>query len=52
MAKIEKNFPDKFAEIKIIWKSPLIPSDPIVWHSNFSTHRLHRFHPEFVQRLG
>lgn len=36
MAKIKKNFPDKFNEIKIIWKSPLIPSDPIVWRKNLS----------------
>jgi phosphonate transport system substrate-binding protein len=36
MAKIEKNFPDKFKELKVIWKSPLIPSDPIVWRKNLS----------------
>ena len=34
MAKIQKNFPDKFKELKVIWKSPLIPSDPIVWRKN------------------
>jgi phosphonate transport system substrate-binding protein len=31
MALIEKNNPAAFAKMKIIWKSPLIPSDPIVW---------------------
>ncbi len=36
MAKIQKNFPDKYAELKVIWKSPLIPSDPIVWRKNLS----------------
>jgi phosphonate transport system substrate-binding protein len=36
MAKIQKNFPDKFKEIKVIWKSPLIPSDPIVWRKNLN----------------
>lgn len=36
MAKIEKNFPDKFKELKVIWKSPLIPSDPIVWRKDLS----------------
>jgi phosphonate transport system substrate-binding protein len=36
MARLEKNFPDKFKEVKIIWKSPLIPSDPIVWRKNLS----------------
>ncbi len=36
MAKIEKNFPAKFKELKVIWKSPLIPSDPIVWRKDLS----------------
>ncbi|MCK5930852.1 MAG: phosphonate ABC transporter substrate-binding protein [Fulvimarina manganoxydans] len=27
---IEKNNPDAFKKIKVIWKSPLIPSDPLV----------------------
>ena len=31
LALIEKNNPAAFAKIKVIWKSPLIPSDPIVW---------------------
>jgi phosphonate transport system substrate-binding protein len=31
LALIEKNNPEAFAKIKVIWKSPLIPSDPIVW---------------------
>ena len=30
MDLIEKNNPDAFKNIKVIWKSPLIPSDPIV----------------------
>ena len=30
MALIERNNPDAFKKIKIIWKSPLIPSDPLV----------------------
>lgn len=34
LRRIEENFPDKFANIKVIWKSPLIPSDPIVWRKN------------------
>jgi phosphonate transport system substrate-binding protein len=34
MAKIEANAPDAFAKIKVIWKSPLIPSDPIVWNKD------------------
>jgi phosphonate transport system substrate-binding protein len=34
MARIQENFPDRFNDIKVIWKSPLIPSDPIVWRKN------------------
>jgi phosphonate transport system substrate-binding protein len=36
MTRLEKTFPDKFKELKVIWKSPLIPSDPIVWRKNLS----------------
>jgi phosphonate transport system substrate-binding protein len=34
LALIEKNQPAAFAKIKVIWKSPLIPSDPIVWRKD------------------
>lgn len=34
LAKIEMNNPDAFKKIKIIWKSPLIASDPIVWRKD------------------
>ncbi len=34
LRRIEEKFPEKHAQIKIIWKSPLIPSDPIVWRKN------------------
>ena len=36
MTLIEKNNPEAFAKIKIIWKSPLIPADPIVWRTDLS----------------
>lgn len=29
MAKLEKSFPEKFKDLRVIWTSPLIPSDPI-----------------------
>ena len=32
--RLEVTHPDKVKNIKIIWKSPLIPSDPIVWRKN------------------
>lgn len=34
MRRLELTHPDKAAKIKVIWKSPLIPSDPIVWREN------------------
>lgn len=34
LRRIEQNNPDAFQKIKIIWKSPLIPSDPIVWRTD------------------
>lgn len=32
--KFKKSNPDKIKDIKIIWKSPLIPSDPFVWRKD------------------
>jgi len=32
--KIKERFPDKFAEIRVIWTSPLIASDPLVMRSD------------------
>lgn len=34
LARIKENFPEKYDEIRVIWKSPLIPSDPIAWREN------------------
>lgn len=34
LRRIEEKFPEKHKNIKVIWKSPLIPSDPIVWRKN------------------
>ena len=36
LAKIEKNNPDAFKKVKVIWKSPLIASDPIVWRKDLA----------------
>ncbi len=32
MMRLTKTNPEAAAKIKVIWKSPLIPSDPIVWN--------------------
>lgn len=34
LRRLEKTNPEAFKNIKVIWKSPLIPSDPIVWRSD------------------
>ncbi len=36
LRRLEITHPDKVKNIKVIWKSPLIPSDPIVWRKNLS----------------
>lgn len=36
LARMELNFPGKYRNVKVIWKSPLIPSDPIAWRKNLS----------------
>ncbi|MFT6916357.1 MAG: phosphonate transport system substrate-binding protein [Motiliproteus sp.] len=34
LARFKDTIPDKVDNVKIIWKSPLIPADPIVWRKN------------------
>lgn len=34
MERLEETNPEKAAQLKVIWKSPLIPADPIVWRKN------------------
>lgn len=34
MERLEINHPEKAEQLKVIWKSPLIPSDPLVWRKN------------------
>lgn len=36
MRRLEKTHPEERAKIKIIWQSPLIPSDPLVWREDLS----------------
>ncbi len=33
-ARFEKTHPEKLAELRQVWKSPLIPSDPLVWRTD------------------
>lgn len=34
LRRLEITQPEKFEDVKVIWKSPLIPADPIVWRKN------------------
>ena len=34
MEKLQATAPDKLAQIRILWTSPLIPSDPLVWRKD------------------
>ena len=34
MRRLEKTNPEAFKNLKVIWKSPLIPSDPMVWRKD------------------
>ena len=36
LARFQKEQPAKAALIKVIWKSPLIPNDPLVWRKDLS----------------
>ena len=36
MERLEETNPAKAAQLKVIWTSPLIPADPIVWRKNLS----------------
>jgi phosphonate transport system substrate-binding protein len=32
--RLQKLYPEKAAQIRIVWKSPLIPNDPLVWRKD------------------
>jgi phosphonate transport system substrate-binding protein len=34
LTRFEKLYPDRAAQIRVIWKSPLIPNDPLVWRKD------------------
>ena len=36
MRRLELKNPELYKQIKILWKSPLIPSDPLVWRKDLS----------------
>ncbi|EKV30942.1 Phosphonate ABC transporter phosphate-binding periplasmic component [Caenispirillum salinarum AK4] len=36
LRRMQKTHPDMAKDVKVIWKSPLIPSDPIVWRNDLA----------------
>lgn len=36
LRRFQVTYPDRYKLVKVIWKSPLIPSDPLVWRKNLS----------------
>ena len=34
METLKREHPDKFAQVRVLWTSPLIPSDPLVWRKD------------------
>jgi phosphonate transport system substrate-binding protein len=34
LSRVEVNKPEMYEQIRVIWKSPLIPSDPFVWRKD------------------
>jgi phosphonate transport system substrate-binding protein len=43
MRRLERTAPKSYANIRIVWTSPVIPSDPLVWRKDLA--------PELKQRL-
>lgn len=54
LSRIEMNNPAAFKNIKIVWKSPLIPSDPLVWRQDLDQDMKARIKSFFLSygRLG
>lgn len=48
-ARLAKNRPEAAAKIKEIWRSPLIPSDPMVWRADLSADAKQKLYYFFMQ---
>lgn len=49
LARLQKNHPESYAKIKEIWRSPLIPSDPMVWRKDLSDETKQKIYYFFMQ---
>ncbi len=48
MQRLQMTAPDKAAQLKVIWTSPLIPADPIVWRKNLAAESKHKLRTFFM----
>lgn len=49
ISRLQEVHPKEAAELKEIWRSPLIPSDPIVWRKNLDRDAKDRIYAFFLQ---
>ena len=49
MERLELTQPEKAWQLKVIWKSPLIPGDPLVWRNNLSDEQKNKLRDFFFK---
>ncbi|MFO1760305.1 phosphonate ABC transporter substrate-binding protein [Pseudomonas aeruginosa] len=49
MERLELTQPEKARQLKMIWKSPLIPGDPLVWRNNLSDEQKNKLRDFFFK---
>ncbi|HID9777381.1 TPA: phosphonate ABC transporter substrate-binding protein [Pseudomonas aeruginosa] len=49
MERLELTHPEKARQLKVIWKSPLIPGDPLVWRNNLSDEQKNKLRDFFFK---
>ncbi|MBG4345725.1 phosphonate ABC transporter substrate-binding protein [Pseudomonas aeruginosa] len=49
MERLELTQPEKARQLKVIWKSPLIPGDPLVWRNNLSDEQKNKLRDFFFK---
>ncbi|RRW95651.1 phosphonate ABC transporter substrate-binding protein [Pseudomonas aeruginosa] len=49
MERLELTQPEKARQLKVIWKSPLLPGDPLVWRNNLSDEQKNKLRDFFFK---
>ncbi len=49
MERLELTQPEKARQLKVIWKSPLMPGDPLVWRNNLSDEQKNKLRDFFFK---